>query len=63
MKKEKLLNQTLINSNNEMFVIVDVNESENLKDITILLDNKKMYNLYLCYKSGYMKFKDNDLNE
>lgn len=63
MKKEMIIGKTLVNKNNEKFVIVNVEESEDIKRINVTLENKKKYNLYLCIKNGFMRFEDKELNK
>lgn len=64
MKKEQLVNQFVINKLNERLKILEVNMStDSVKDIIIKLDNKKVYNLYLGYKNGFLRLENQELND
>ena len=63
MNIDNILSKEVINKNNERFVIVKVEDNDDFKKINIFLNNKKIYNLYLCYKSGYIRFIDEEINK
>lgn len=62
MKKEDFINQTLISKSGERLKIVSA-EGDNLEDLIIQTDNKKMYKLLTAYQSGFLRFEDNSINQ
>ena len=61
LEQKSLINQTVITKTGESLTIIGVEESQNLKDVVIKLSNGKMYNLYLCFKSGFVRFKNDEI--
>lgn len=62
MNKEQLIGKIIIIKTGEE---LEINNSSgnNINDIVLYLSNKKIYNLYLGYKSGFIKFKDENINK
>jgi len=63
MNKNNLIGQKIITKDGSTLEIVEVEDSNNLKEIVIKTSNKKMFNIYLGYKNGFIKFVDESLNE
>ncbi len=61
MKKEDFINQTLINKSGESLTIVSI-EGDDLEDLIIKTDNKKIYKLLMAYQNGFLHFENDDLN-
>lgn len=63
MISNQLLNQTVFKKTSEKLTITNVNESKNLKDVTVLMSNGKTFNLYVGYKSGFIRFLNENINK
>ena len=62
MELTKLIGQKIIMKNGEEIIVTD-STGNNIKDIVLYMSNKKIYNLYLGYKSGFIKFQDENINK
>ena len=63
MDNKTLLNKEVINKVGETYLIKATNGSSEIKEIIISLSNDKKYSLYLAYRSGYLRFKEEKLNK
>ena len=61
MNKNDLLGKKVITKTNEKLEIVECS-GDDIKSIIIKTNNKKIYNLFLGYKSGFIRLDDEDLN-
>jgi len=61
MNVKELIGKHIITKTNERIEIVE-SSGEDIKNIILKLKNKKIYNLYLGYKSGFIKFEEEELN-
>ena len=66
MDKNNLIGQKVLTKANEELEVVEAS-GDDIKSIILKMKNKKIYNLYLGFKSGFIKFVDekinNELNE
>lgn len=62
MNKEELLNQSIRLKTNEKLNVLRVNDFSDIHDCNLTVDNGKTFNLYVSYKSGYLRFQNDDLN-
>ncbi len=63
MNRNDLIGKEVINKNNEVLVINEVEWSDDIKGVVIKLSNKKIFNLFLSYKSGFIRMKDEKINK
>lgn len=63
MTSNQLLNQKVFKKTSEKLTITNVNESKDLKDVTVLMSNGKTFNLYIGYKSGFIRFINENINK
>lgn len=63
MKKEELLSKKVITRNYEELEVIDVTENDDLKEVRIKLSNEKIYSVYLAFKSGYLRFIEENINK
>lgn len=60
--KEEFVNQTLRTKTGERLKILSV-EGESLGELIIKTDNKKMYQLLVAYRSGFLRFENDSYNQ
>ncbi len=63
MYSGKLLKKEVVDRNGNNWFVENVEDSNELKEVVIKLDNDKRYNLYVAFKSGFIRFLDNDIND
>lgn len=63
MYREKLLKKEVVDRDGNNWFVENVEDSNELKEVVIKLDNDKRYNLYVAFKSGFIRFLDNDIND
>ena len=63
MNLENLIGQVMISAVDKSFKIVDVEEGDNVEEIIIRANNKKVYNLYSAFTANLIKFNNKDLNK
>ncbi len=63
MKQDRFLNRVVFVKSGEKFVVVDSNGLGDVRDVNVLLNNGKTFNLYASYIVGYLKFEDEELNK
>ena len=61
MDKNELLGKTVLTKTNEKMEVIE-SSGDDIKSIVLKMNNKKIYNLYLGYKSGFIRFEDENLN-
>ena len=62
MNKELLVGTPVALKTGEKQTIVKA-EGNNIKDIVITLSNKRIFNLYFSFKSGFLRFEKEEFNK
>lgn len=66
MDKNELIGKKVLTKTNEKLEVIE-SSGDDIKSTILKMNNKKIYNLYLGYKSGFIRFEDemlnNELNE
>lgn len=63
MTKEELINEVVITKNGDELVILDIILGNTFKNMFLKMSNEKTYNLFIAYKNGFIKFKNEKLNK
>lgn len=63
MEKKNLVDKKIITKTGCTLSVVGVEGTDNIKEIILRLNDKKIYNLYFAFKSGFIKFEDEDINK
>ena len=63
MYKELLINKEIVDKNGNSYFIDDVEDSNDLEEVIIKLNNGKMYSLYCSHKVGFISFVEKDFDD
>ena len=61
MNKNELIGKKVLTKTNEKIEVVETS-GDDIKSIILKMNNKKIFNLYLGFKSGFIRFEDENLN-
>lgn len=63
MYKELLIKKEIMDKNGNSYFIDDVEDSNNLEEVIIKLNNGKMYSLYCSHKVGFISFVEKEFDD
>lgn len=61
MNKQELIGKKVLTKTNETLEVIETS-GDDIKSIILRMNNKKIFNLYLGFKSGFIKFVDEEIN-